>query len=100
MFVPQNSLNGRHLKISLCRVRIKIKWCRLEEEEAWEGTEKSLTTYGVPLYQFTSFKYLRLVLVAEYDDWPSVVRNLRHSRQKWVLITWLLRRKGADNRTL
>ena len=29
-----------------------------------------------------------------------MVQNLRRTRQKWVWITWVLRREGEDDRTL
>ena len=75
-------------------------WCRLEEEEAQAGTERAFTTYGVPLSQFTSFKYLERALMAEDDDWPAVVRNLRRARQKWVWLTRILIREGANSQIL
>ena len=61
---------------------------------------RALTAYGVPLYQVTSFKYLGRVLAAEDDYWPAVVRNLRHARQKWARLSWVLSREGVDSRTL
>ena len=36
------------------------------------------------------------VLATEDDDCPSVVRNIRHDRQKWELLTRILIREGAD----
>ena len=44
------------------------KWCRLAEEETWEGMERSLNDYVVPLSQVTSFKYLRRLIEAEDDN--------------------------------
>ena len=38
--------------------------------------------------------------MAEDDNWPSVVRNLRRARQKWALLTWILIREGSDARKL
>ena len=99
MFVPQKALNCRHLATALCRQGMDRKWRSLAEEEAREGTVRALTAYGVPLYQVTSFKYLGRVLAAEDDYWPAVVRNLRHARQKWERLTWVLSREGADART-
>ena len=65
-----------------------------------EVTNRALSAYGVPLSQVTSFKYLERVLSAEDDDWLAVVRNLWRARQKWVGLTQLLIREGADARTL
>ena len=39
------------------------------------------------------------VLAAEDDDWTSVVRNIRCTRQKWARLTRILIREGADEQT-
>ena len=59
---------------------MEINWRRLAEEGAHEGTERSLTSYGVPLSQVASFKYMGIVLATEDNYWPAVVRNLRRAR--------------------
>ena len=64
------------------------------------GTERALTAYGVPLSQVTSFKYIGQVIAVEEEDWPTVVRNLQRASQKWMQLTRLLSREGADARTL
>ena len=87
MFVPQKELNGRHLATELCMRGMDSKWCRLAEEKAWEGAERAITAYGSPLSQITSFKYLGRVLVAEDNDWPSVVHNLWRTKKKWERLT-------------
>ena len=40
-----------------------------------------------------------IVLLAEDDEWPQVVRNLRRARQKWERLTWVLIVEVADART-
>ena len=47
----------------------------------------------------TFFKYLGKVLAAEDDEWLAVGRNLRHARQKWKRLTWILSREGAYEMT-
>ena len=64
------------------------------------GTDMVLTSYGVSLAPFTSFKYPGRVLMAEDYDWPEVVRNLRRARQKWEQMTRVLSREGEDSQTL
>ena len=64
------------------------------------GTERALTSYGVPLSQVTYFKYLGKVLAEEDEEWPAVVRNLIRARQKWYRLTQILSREGEDARTL
>ena len=39
------------------------------------------------------------VLATKDDDWPSVVRNIRHDRQKWARLTRILISEGADYQT-
>ena len=75
-------------------------WSRLAEEDTWEGTDRSLAAYGVPLSQVTSFKYMGRVFAEEENDWPTVVCNLRHARQKFTRMTWVLIREGEYARTL
>ena len=87
MFVLQKSLNGQELATVFCQRGSERKCCCLAEEEARAGTEMSLTAYGVPLALVTSFKYLGRVLVAEDDDWPAVIPNLQHAREKWARLT-------------
>ena len=58
MFLPQKALNGRHLATQLYKQGMKRKWRHLMGEEAWKGTERALTAYGVLLSLVTSFKYL------------------------------------------
>ena len=60
----------------------------------------SLTAYGVPLSQVTSFKYLVQVIAAEDNVWSVVVRNLQRARQEWWRLTRILSRVVSDARTL
>ena len=61
--------------------------------------ERKITTYGAPLSQVTSSKYMGRVIVTEEDDWLSVVRNLWRARQKWLRMTHILISEGADAQT-
>ena len=88
MCVPQKSLNSRHLTTAFYRQGMERMWRRLDEGKARVGTEGSLTAYGPPLNQVTSFKYLGQVLVEEYDGWLVMVCKLRRDRQKWA---WVIR---------
>ena len=100
MFVSHKTLNGRHMTTALCQRGAKRKWLRLAEEEERAGAETAFTSDGIPLAPVTSFKYLGQILTKADDDWPSVVRNLRKARRKWVWLTRVLGREGADARIL
>ena len=94
-----NALNGRNLVTEIYRQGMERKWSCLVEEEDREGMERALTTYGFPLYQVTSFKYLRQVLAAEGNAWPEVVRGLWRARKKWERLNRVFSREVADAST-
>ena len=87
-------------------LRVSKRWweylrCRcLAEEEAQAGDEASITSYGIPISPVTSFRYLVRILLVADKNWPSVIRNLRKARQKWVRIMRLLSMEGADSWTV
>ena len=99
MFVAQKALNGRNLATEFFRRVAERKGRRLAEDEARTWTEMALIAYGVTLAPIYSFKHLGIVLVAEEDDCPAVVRNLRRARQKWARLTRILSSEGEDART-
>ena len=61
------------------------------------GTEMAITAYGISLSLVTYFKYLGIVISAEDDNWTAVFNNLWVARQKYVRMTRVLIRGGADN---
>ena len=63
------------------------------------GDETAITPYRIPLSPVTSFKYLGKIIMAEDDDWPEVVSNLRKARRKWARMTRVMRREESDART-
>ena len=75
------------------------KW-RLLEEEAPAGAEAAFTAYGIPLALVTSFRYLGRFLLEDEDNWPSLVRYLYKAQRKWVRLTRIFIREGADTWTL
>ena len=56
----------------------------------------NLTTYGQTLMDVSSFKYMGRVLSGAYDDWPSVVANLRKAQKRWAHLLRVLGHKGTD----
>ena len=64
------------------------------------GKATEITAYGNPLDPITSFKYLWRFLLALYNNWPAMVRNLRRVRQKWEILSRVLGREGADARNM
>ena len=60
------------------------------------GTVTVLTAYGSPLTPVSSLKYLGGVMLVADDNWPAVVSNLIRVGKKWMRLTWLLGKEGAD----
>ena len=77
-----------------------MKRRRLAEEEAQAGTELAIIAYEISLSPFTSFNYMRRVLLAKDDECPAVVNNFWRAGKKWARLTRVLSREGADTCTL
>ena len=60
--------------------------------------EKAFESYGEPLENVTTFKYLVQVLTAGDDDWIEVVGNLGKVRKIWGWLLRILSREGADTK--
>ena len=99
MFVLHQDLKFRHLATAFCQREEERKRRCLAEDEARAGTELAITAYGTPINLVTSFKYLGRVLSEADENWPAVVNNLWRARQKWVRLTRVSSREGADART-
>ena len=46
----------------------------------------------------TGFKFLGRVMMAFYDDWPSVLGNLRKERKRWARMLSIIGQEGVDTR--
>ena len=55
---------------------------------------------GQPLEYVQDFLYLGRVINEDYDDDPSIKKNLMKVKQRWVQILRLLTREGATTRTM
>ena len=51
---------------------------------------------GVDLETVPSFKYLGRLLTSTDDDWPAVAANLRKARQRWAMVSRILRKDNMD----
>ena len=96
MLVPWCALNGSHLATSQCARGAEQKRKRLAEEELQESSERAFQAYGAPLENVTTFKYLRRVVTAGYDEWPAVTGNLHKAKKSWGWISRVLSREGAE----
>ena len=58
-----------------------------------------LNAYGHYLTVVLNFNYLGWVLLEPDNECPEVSFNLRREWKKWALLSWAIRREGADART-
>ena len=77
-------LNLRHSTTDHCTWGEDQKCQRTEEEEAREGDEPEVKTYGQPLTMVSLFSYLGRNLMAIDNDWMEVVLNLLETRWAWA----------------
>ena len=60
----------------------------------------ALTSYGSPLTEVPTLKYLGRVLYASDNDCLTVIWKFQKARQKWKHLYWVIVWEGADARTL
>ena len=79
--VPWRALNGSNLATAQCARGAERKRRRLDEEELRESMDMAFQAYGEPLENVTTFRYMRQVMKAGDDEWPSVLGNLQKARK-------------------
>ena len=85
--------------MDLCRRGDQRKNRRLEEEEAWSGSEMVFKAYGHHLTMVSSLKYLCRVIPYSDDDWTEVVTNILNEWKTWARIFQVLGWEGMDTNT-
>jgi hypothetical protein len=98
MFVTHSALAGGHRSTALCRQGRELKQNRVIREDTRKAREVVFTVEGVPLDSERWFVYLVILLSADNDDWPAVLRNMAKARQRWAYISRILRGEGATPR--
>ena len=63
-------------------------------------TATVITAYSCPLTTFPAFKYMVRILSELDNDCLAVVHKLKKAQKKWAQFLLVMRRKGADDRTL
>ena len=100
MFVPQEALNPAHPTSEMCQSGTERNQRRVVVGETEECMGRVFSVYGSPLTAVPSFKYLGRMLFSFYKDWPAVEQSLRMAWIKWGQLVNILRRYGADRRTM
>ena len=79
--VPWHTLKVSHLATAHYARGAERKRRRLDEEELRESMDMAFQAYGEPLENVTTFRYMRQVMKAGDDEWPSVLGNLQKARK-------------------
>jgi hypothetical protein len=90
----------QHQKTATCR---KARGRRTHEEmqdKQADAEEVKFTVYGKELERVGEFKYLGRVLADDDDDTASIVGNIKKARQRWNCIANILKREGANAKTM
>jgi hypothetical protein len=75
MFFTHSALAGGHRSTVFCRQVRELKQKRAIKEDTRKDREVVFTVEGVPLDSERWFVYLGILLSADDDDWPAVLRN-------------------------
>ena len=81
--LPVPACPSHHPVTAQCNRGAEQKRRRLAEADMRESLERAFETYGEPLENVKTFRYLGWVLTAGDDDWLAVVGNLGKARKSW-----------------
>ena len=81
MLVSWRALKKRHLATTQCAMGEESNFQHLDEEEMQESVERASQTYRRQFETVNLFNYSGLVLMAEGDDCPALIVNLKKARK-------------------
>jgi exonuclease III len=90
--------NGGHFNTAYCREGAARVRQRHALSESRRAREVVFTVNGEELEQVSKFTYLGRPLSSDGTDWPAVYYNLKKARQRWMRVSRVLTREGADPR--
>ena len=90
----------RHQKTKTClRLRTKRENERLQDLQA-RGEEVRILVKGKEIERVDEFTYLGRVLTSDDDDTKAIDNQLKKARKKWNSIASILKREGANAKTM
>ena len=92
------ALNARHYASESCREGADRVRQRHRLADSRRSREVVFTVNGEDLEQVSEFKYLGRLLSSNGSDWPAVYYNLKKARKRWMRVSRVLTREGADSR--
>ena len=98
MHVSYRALNNQHYATASCRAGAARMRQRYAQSDSRRASEVVFTVNGEDLEQVSVFKYLGRPLSSSDSDWPAVYYNLKKARMRWMRVSRVLTREGADPR--
>jgi hypothetical protein len=93
-------LSRRHLNSKPCRDGIMRHNRRLQQQQSELAEAATLQINGTDLEQVQTFKYLGRPLSATSNDQVATNYNLQKAKKAWGRISNILRREGAEPKTM
>ena len=91
---------GRHQKTSTCKKGRGRRGNEMLQDKQAEAEKVTFRVYGEELERVREFRYLGRILTEDDDDTINIVEQLRRARQKWNSIAKILKREGANAKTM
>jgi hypothetical protein len=98
MHVSYSALNRGHYNTDYCRAGAARVRQRHALSDSRRAREVIFTVNGEDLEQVPTFTYLGRPLSSDGSDWPAVYYNLKKARKRWMRVSRVLTREGADTR--
>ena len=90
----------RHQKTKTClRLRKKRENERLQDLQV-EGDDVRIMVYGKEIERVEEFNYLGRILTSDDNDTKAIENQIKKARAKWNSIASILKREGADAKTM
>ena len=89
-----------HQKTKTCLKGKKRRECEILQNKQAEADDVVFKVYGENLERVQEFKYLGRTLREDDDDTKTIVNQIKKARQKWNAIARILKREGANAKTM
>ena len=91
---------SKHQEIVTCkRARVRRKNENLQDKQV-EAEQVRFLVYGKELERVKEFRYLGRIFTENDDDTKCIEIQLKRARQKWNSIAKILKREGANAKTM
>jgi hypothetical protein len=91
---------GKHQVTSTCKKGRGRRSNEMLQNKQAEAEKVTFRVYGEELERVKEFRYLGRILTEDDDDTKNIIEQLKRARQKWNSIAKILKREGANAKTM